>query len=254
MITIQGSYAGIETVRNLSLLQRSLTRSMQKLASGQQINTAADGPAELVISEKMRAQIGTLTEQVRGLEFRLNRNQAADAAVGELQSKLGELRDLAIAASDEVANTPDVSKVFQQQFDDLVNSYNEQRNGAEYSGFKLLDGSEGAVTNVRQMPSMEVGTPADANRAMIEVDLIMRKVEESRQEIGARQQLEYESTMRSLEVASQNLTAAEASIRDTDYAGEQAQLLRQLVQTNVSVAAMAQGQMNSDTVFKLLHA
>lgn len=254
MITIQGSFAGMNTVRNLSLIQRSLTKTMQKLSSGERINTAADGPAELVISEQMRAQIGSLTEQIKGLEAHLNRNAATDAALGELTDVVREMRQIVQTASDEATNTPETGKVLQQQMTETVAAFNRQRAETGYGNQKLLDGSDGAVVAVPQMPDLDVSTPDQAREALSEVDRVLRSVSDLRLDVGAKTKNEYESTMRSLEVASQNLTAAESTIRDTDYASEQASYLRSIVQLNVGMAAQAQGQLTSDTVFKLLHA
>lgn len=254
MITLQGSYAGINTVRNLSLIQRSLSKTMQKLAAGERVDTVADGPAELVISEQMRAQIGSLTEQIRGLEFRLNRNAAADKAVDELDGLVREMKQVVQTASDEVENTPESGRAFQDRIVGLVGDFNRRREEAAYGSQKLLDGSAGAVVAIPKMREIEISTPDQAREAIADVDRIARIVDESKVRIEEETRNEYELTMRNLEVASQNMTAAESSIYDRDFATEQARQLRSIVQQNAVSAASAQGPLTSDTVFKLLHA
>ncbi|GIT63035.1 MAG: hypothetical protein Ct9H300mP21_05810 [Pseudomonadota bacterium] len=44
---------------------RALSKSLERLASGQKINRAADDPAALVISEHMRAQVRGWNRQSR---------------------------------------------------------------------------------------------------------------------------------------------------------------------------------------------
>ena len=99
-IMINSNLAGMNTVRNISLIQRSISRTMQRLSSGLEINQASDGPAGLVISEQMRSQIGSLTQQIKNLEFNLNKNNAADSAISELRDKLSEIRSIAMSAAD----------------------------------------------------------------------------------------------------------------------------------------------------------
>ncbi len=254
MITLQGSYAGINTVRNLSLIQRSLSKTMQKLAAGERVDTVADGPAELVISEQMRAQIGSLTEQIKGLEFRLNRNAAAEKAVDELGQVARDMKQVVRTATDETENTPETGKVFQEQIAGLVSKFNSLRDEAAYGSQRLLNGSAGSVVAIPKMKEIEISTPEQARDAIADVDHMTRLVDESKLQIEEKTRGEYEMTMRNLEVASQNMTAAESSIYDKDFASEQAQQLRSIVQLNAASAASAQGPLTSDTVFKLLHA
>ncbi len=50
--------------RNLLVTQRDLDKSLLRLSSGMRINSAADDPAVLVISVRMRAQIVILDEAI----------------------------------------------------------------------------------------------------------------------------------------------------------------------------------------------
>ena len=61
--------------RNLLKNERELSKSLERLASGQKVNRAADDPAALVISEHMRSQINgkvplqDITRSLRDLCF-----------------------------------------------------------------------------------------------------------------------------------------------------------------------------------------
>ena len=253
-ISIQNGLSGLNTVRNISLIQRSLSRTMQRLASGLQINQAADGPADLVISEQMRSQIGSLSQQIKNLEFNLNKNNAADSAIAELQGKVAEIRTLAVAAADEGSATPETGKVYQQQVDDLVATYNQQVQNAEFGSQKLFDGSSESVSKLKNLEGFNVSTPEDAANAISKISSVLSDLGDKQGSIGAKSKYEYETTIRSLEVTSQNLTAAESSIRDANYAAEQASYLKQVIQLNSGLAALTQGNLATDSVFKLLHA
>lgn len=253
-ISINSSYSGMNTVRNISLIQRSLTKTMQKLSSGQQVNSADDGPANLVISEQMRSQIGTITQQIRNLEANLNKNGAADAAIGELNGKVAEMRSLAVAAANDATGNKETAQAYQQQIHDLAASYNEQVSNTRYGEQKLLDGSEGSAAKLPNLDGLNVSTPEDAADAIKKIDDLRSRLNSTQSSVGATSKNEYESTIRSLEVASENMSASESAIRDTDYAKQQADLLSQMIQMNSGLAVMSQGNLVTESVFKLLHA
>ena len=93
-----------------------------------------------------------------------------------------------------------------------------------------------------------------AAEAIAKIDGEMSSLNLAPDAVGAQSKSDYQSTVRSLEVASQDLTASESQIRDADYGQEQAVYLKLLMQQQSGLAAMSQGNLTSDAVFKLLHA
>ena len=253
-IMISSGYAGMNTVRNISLIQRSISRTAQHLTSGLEINQASDGPAGLVISEQMRSQIGSLTQNIKNLEFNLNKNNAADSAISELRDKLTGIREVALAAVDASAITPEAGKAYQTQINDLVATYNQQLSSAEYAGQKLFDSSSGPAARVAPLPEFTVAYPEDAEETIRKIDNEMSSLSRAAEAVGAKSKNDYQSTVRSLEVASQDMTASESQIRDTDYAADQAVYLKFQLQLQADMAATSLGSLSSDSVFKLLHA
>jgi flagellin-like hook-associated protein FlgL len=255
MTTIQGSFAGMNTVRNISLIQRSLTKTMHRVSSdAEALPEDPETPLEISVSQKMRSQIGSLTDRIRKLEFGLGRSEAAGSSIQELIDKARSLREVAVEASDEVTNKGENSKILQTQFSALANNYNESVESANYAGIKLFDGSEDSVTKLTPMKEMDVSTADAAKETVKKIDYGLRELAEARVASESKSRLEYETTIRSFEVASQNMMAAGSLVHDTESATSQARLLRAAVQTNVELAGSAQGQLTSDTVFKLLHA
>ena len=61
-LRINHNISALNGHRQLLINDRELSRSLEKLSSGQRINRAADGPASLIISEQMRAQIQGLKQ------------------------------------------------------------------------------------------------------------------------------------------------------------------------------------------------
>ncbi len=253
-ISISSNYAGMNTVRNISLIQRSISRTAQHLASGLEINQASDEPAGLEISEQMRSQIGSLTQQIKNLEFNLNKNNAADSAISELRDKLAEIRGVAVAAADTYVATPETGKAYQTQIDNLVATYNQQLSSAEYAGQKLLGGTSGPASRLEPLPEFTVAYPEEAEATVRKIDGKMASLNLAAEAVGAQSKMDYRSTVSSLEMASQNMAAAESQIRDTDYAQNQTDYLKLQMQLQADVAATSLGSLSSEVVFKLLHA
>lgn len=258
MAAIQGSFAGMNTVRNISLIQRSISKTMHRVPPAKDENDvvveAPEMPNEVAISQQMRSQIGSLTDSIRNLEIKLGRNEAANGAIGELVEKAKELREVAIEASQEATINPERGKAYQNTFDALTGEYNEIVAQASFAGKKLLDGSKDAAANVRPMAQLDVSTADVARDAIKDIDSALRALHDASVASETRTRYDYEATVRRFEVASQNLSAASSQVRDPQSAAEQAEYLKTLVRENANLASSAQGHMTSDKVFKLLHA
>ena len=59
-LRVNTNVPAINTHRNLTLNNTAQAKSMERLSSGLKINRGADGPASLVISERLRAQTAGL--------------------------------------------------------------------------------------------------------------------------------------------------------------------------------------------------
>src|SRR5690606_13151648 len=73
-----------------------MARAMEQLASGLRINRAADDPAGLAISERMRAQIRGLRQAQRNAQDGISLLQVAEGALNESHAILQRIRELAV--------------------------------------------------------------------------------------------------------------------------------------------------------------
>ena len=78
-----------------------LGKSLEKLSSGYRINRAGDDAAGLVISQKLRAEIGGLQQATRNAQDGISFVQTAEGALGEVHNMLGRMRDLAVQAAND---------------------------------------------------------------------------------------------------------------------------------------------------------
>src|SRR3954453_21165922 len=95
-LRIQNNIEAFNTHRQLTATGVQASKAMEKLSSGYRINRAADDAAGLGISEKMRGQIGGLTQAQRNAQDGISLVQTAEGALGEVHSMLERVRDLKV--------------------------------------------------------------------------------------------------------------------------------------------------------------
>ncbi len=136
------------SLRSLNNVTNMLSTSMERLSTGLRINSAADDPAGLVISESMRTQILGIDQATRNAQDAINMTKTAEAALGEVQTLLRSLRATAVHS----ANTATIDNVQlqanQAQVRNVVQSINRIAEQTQWGNKRLLDGTAGAVSNV----------------------------------------------------------------------------------------------------------
>ena len=78
--------AAINALRHLSSNINDTKKNLERLSSGMKINSAADSPAELMISEQMRTQISGLNQAVKNSETSISMVQTAEGVLSEFSS------------------------------------------------------------------------------------------------------------------------------------------------------------------------
>ncbi len=143
-LRINNNISALNAHRNLKKNDDRLTRTLEKLSSGLQVSRAADGPAKLVISEQMRAQIGGLQQSIDNSETAISLVQTTEANMAEISSLLTSIRQLAIHAANEGANDEVMLQADQNEIRNALDTVNRISNQAQFGNKRLLDGSNGA--------------------------------------------------------------------------------------------------------------
>ena len=100
-LRVNTNVSAINTHRNLITNNTEQSKSMERLSSGMKINRGADGPASLVISERLRSQTAGLKQAIDNSEAGISLVQTAEAALDEVSSALITARQLAVHAANE---------------------------------------------------------------------------------------------------------------------------------------------------------
>jgi flagellin len=304
-LRINNNIESMNAHRSLLMNDRALSKSLERLASGQKVNRAADDPAALVISEHMRAQVSGMEQAIRNNEVAISLVQTAEGSMNEISSILVSLRQRAISAANVGASDQDMINANQAEVENGLKSIDRVVSSTQFGHYKLLDGTNAAKTitnedgsiSTREGLRFHVGPNADhmastsirdmstsalgrvkvaegempnksnfmsladidvrneqgAQDALAIIDQSLTEVATVRGDLGAFQKHTLESNLTSLQVAAENMTAAESTIRDTDMAQELATFTRNQIMTQSATAQLAQANAMPQHVLRLLN-
>lgn len=104
----------------------------------------------------------------------------------------------------------------------------------------------------KSLADLDVTSPAGAQEAMKIIDSAIEELAQLRGDLGSFQKNFLESTVRSLGIAQENLTATESQIRDADMASEITQYTRLQILQQSGMAVLAQANQIPQGVLQLL--
>ncbi|BAS28222.1 flagellin N-terminal helical domain-containing protein [Limnochorda pilosa] len=270
---INNNVSALNSWRNLYVNDQGLTKSMEKLSSGFRINRAGDDAAGLAISEKMRSQIRGLNMAAKNAQDGISLIQTAEGALNETHSMLHRIRELAVQSANDT-NTDSDRAQLQLEVDALLAEITRIGTDTEFNSKKLLNGSATGLAfqigaNANQYVTLSIGTmtatglginavsigsgfsAASLPAVLSLVDAAIGSVSSQRAQLGALQN-RFEHSVNFLQIASENLTAAESRIRDADIAQEMTGFVKHQILTQASTAMLAQANAKPQTVLQLL--
>ena len=109
----------------------------------------------------------------------------------------------------------------------------------------------GTTSTANALNSIDVTTRDGAEKAIKTTDAALKNIDTIRSQIGSTQN-QLESTVRNISVTQVNVTAAESTIRDVDFAAESATLQKHNILAQSGVYAMSQANSAQQNVMTLL--
>lgn len=252
-----------------------MSKSVEKLSTGQRVNRAADDAAGLYISEKMRSQIRGLNQASRNALDGVSMVQTAEGALDEVHAMLQRMRELVVQGANDTNKTEDRDAIkaeisqLGQEIDAIAvkTQFNKQNllDGNMSAGKKLHVGANQAqnltISIIRMAGSVigigdgasavDVASYGVASDSLANVDAAIAKVSDQRSKLGALQN-RLEHTIRNLDNAAENTQASESRIRDTDMAKEMSKFTKDNILTQASQAMLAQANQLPQQVLQLL--
>lgn len=275
---INNNVTALNANRQLTFNGNSMGKTIEKLASGQRINTAGDDASGLAVSEKMRSQFRGLQQATRNAQDGISFIQTTEGYLNETTNIMQRMRELAIQSANGIYTDSDRALI-QVEVTQLVSEVNRIASQAEFNKMNMLTGRFSSDTqnpmvfhiganidqriavNVAPMTAanLQVGgeTPisissADsANVALGRIDEGIQAVVNQRANLGAVQN-RMESMVKSLMIASENTIAAESRIRDADMASAMVAYTREQILNQTGAAMLASANMKNQSIMRIL--
>jgi flagellin len=288
MTIINTNVAATITSNALAKNDRAMGQAMERLSTGQRINSASDDAAGLAISSKMTSQIRGLDQAVRNTNDAISMIQTADGAAIEVSNMLQRMRELTVQGASGTNTTSDTASL-DVEFTALREQIEFIADNTQWNGMTILDGTAGGTVGATRAVSFQVGannaqtvsidfgdfnlaagaTAAAAGvakgalgtdlstmsvstaGAIDSLDTAIAGVNSQRASYGAMiNRLEYAGD--NLANVSQNASASRSRILDADYATESTELARTQIIQQAGTAMLAQANQQSQSVLTLL--
>ena len=280
MPRINHNISAMITGNALRQVGRDMQSSLEKLSTGLRINRAADDAAGLSVSEQLRTQVNGLNMGLRNAQDGVSLVNIADGAMNELESMIQRMRELSIQASNDTLTSLERGYI-EVEFDQLRTEIDRIVGGTQFNSMNLLDGSApwgttGGVLHIGPnnvstndvvlvtisgcnttllgislVDNVWVTSQTDASNAIDTLDTALHSVNTLRANLGAvTNRLEHAITNQ--ENQTQNMQAAESTIRDADFAAETTEFTKNQILTQSSTAMLAQANQLPQSILQLL--
>lgn len=278
-MTVNTNVSAINAYQNLEQNQMSEGKALEQLSSGYRINNASDDAAGYVISQDLASQVSGYQQATNNAEDGISLVQTAEGALNETTSILQRIRTLSVeaanATTDSTGLTAIKSEVDQsiQELDNIASSttygtLNLFGSGSSQAMFTFqiganagqviavqVSGANSAALGVSGLDSyfsISSSTNFSFSSAMIStIDAAINTVSSLEGQLGAYQN-ELQHAINNLNVGTQNLSAAESTIRDTDMAQTYSNFTKEQILVQTSTAMLAQANAMPASVLKLI--
>ena len=274
-LRIATNIPALAAMRTLSNTKNSLDGTLERLSSGSRINRAGDDAAGLAISENLRAQIRGMRQAKRNAQDGVSLIQVSEGGLNEISNMIIRLRELAIqAASDTIG---DKERGFtDREFQALKSEIQRVSDTTSFNGNPLLNGRAGVfeiqvgtgnnpladrltynaeTANVTLdalgMVGESVATKVGAQTSLAALDEALIRVNSVRADLGAMQN-RMQSTINSLAISDENLSAANSRIRDADLASEVSDMTKSNILMQAGISVLGQANNQAQAALKLL--
>ena len=274
---INTNVAAMNTYSRLTAANTAKSNSLAKLSSGSRINKAGDDAAGLAISEKMKSQIGGLTQAKRNAQDGISLVQTAEGALNESHSILERMRDLAVQGGNGTLTTDDrnsINKELSALHEELTRIskttefntkqvFSQAKDKAVAFTFQIgansgqtlsvsVSAMDGTSLLVSAKDTFQLDAAGKNAGTMISnIDKAIAKVSDQRATLGAVQN-RLEHTINNLTATNENLSDANSRIRDVDMAEEMMTFTKSNILSQAATSMLAQANAMPNSVLNLL--
>lgn len=271
---INTNVAAMNTYSRLTAANTAKSNSLAKLSSGLRINKAGDDAAGLAISEKMKSQIGGLTQAKRNAQDGISLVQTAEGALNESHSILERMRDLTVQGKNGTLTDEDRASI-NKELSALHTELTRISKDTEFNKKTLLNAKDNkfvfqiganagqtigvTIQNMGGESLLDVAADkfslgadgGNADKMLVSIDAAIKKVSDQRADLGAVQN-RLEHTINNLTTTTENLSDANSRIRDVDMAEEMMTFTKSNILSQAATSMLAQANAMPSSVLNLL--
>jgi flagellin len=262
---IQTNTVTQKSVRHLSNVQRSLSKTTAKVSSGSRVNQASDDAAGLAVSENLDAGVRGSKQAIRNINDGISLLNIAESGTSTVQNVVKRMRELAVMSSSETLASTERSYI-QDEFNSLVGEVEDLANNTLFGKLHLIDGRHNSSYDIQvalnntsndritismgdvsvdtiglNTSTISLSTASSAQSAITKLDNTLDTLNGYRSQYGASER-SLSQALVSMELYSENLQSAHSQIIDADYAAETANMSRHQLVQQAGMAILAQGK------------
>lgn len=276
-LTINTNALALTSQRNLGITEGRMQKTIERLASGTRIVTAADDPAGLAISDGMNATIRSLNQAMRNAQDGISLIQVFEGGTHEVNNMLIRLRELAMQAASDTVGARERA-MLNNEVQELTSEITRVARTTTYMDRELLAGEQ-----VKLEFQVGVGNDSDKDRILFDpgntdlraealgvgdlnillkenaqnalplLDEAILRVNEMRARIGSTQN-RLQTTLNSQGVYRENMMNANSRIKDADMAVETTNLARESILRQAGVAVLMQANETPRLALRLMQS
>lgn len=265
----------------------SLNTSLQRLSSGQRINSAKDDPAGAYVASQLNSQINGTVSAYNNVQIGYNMIQTVSGDLANINDQLERIKDLATQFSNDTL-TQEQQQAIKDEAQQRVDEINRIAKDSKFNKLQLLDGTKAGGVRLQIGAGSDPETNAlyvkgvfedatteglelvggsstyadieaafaDASTAAAFIDVVDKSISTvtKRQSDAGVYNARLESVLNSIAVKNENLSSAYSTVMDADIAVETSNYIKQqlLQQTASSMVAQA-NQMQATMVLKFIN-
>ena len=290
-LRIKSNVDSLIAQNNLATTNQEVESSLEKLGSGYRINKSSDDPAGIAISDSMQAKMRSFSQAKRNASDGVSYLQIAEGGLNELGNIVIRMRELTTQAASETLSEQDRSYL-NKEFKELGKEVIRIQDQTEFNGKKILKAEnnddiniqvgvnfknpkengdpslskinlkyenlsdfEDSIQNIKDLSiegesGSDLGgnNPEDIFNAL---DDSMKQINDVRSHFGSLQS-RLNHTITSIDVANENLSAAQSRIRDVDFAEESSRLAKNRILAAAGTSVLSQANQFPEQALVLL--
>ena len=274
MLAIKNNLMADNAARHLGRAYDALATSVERLSSGQRINSARDDAAGLAVRELMRADLAVIRQGSRNAGDAISMLQTFEGALAAVDEALIRMKELAEQAATGSYSTAQ-RNIMNAEFLEMISEISRIATTTSFNNVTMLDSATGTnmihfgENSTITVSSVDVQAASlfnsaglltngiagsDGTQAIAALSIVTSAIEtkdSARASFGYKMN-RIESTASVLDIQAENLLAAESRISDVDVATEMATLTRNQVLAQAGIAMLSQANTMPQMALALL--